>query len=251
MEGKTDKAKAKIQKVLALLEGAKTEGEAQAASLKLQELLMKNNLSIEEVKASVSATAEVEELSTEVGAGSGTNWKCHLATVIAENYRCDNFVRRFKTNGRETGKHVVFVGETEDAKMAEKVFIVTLEVASRLFKKWCKDTRRVKKSLFEAKMATFPELRFCKFSWTPSSAERNGWYVGFVNGLADAYREQVASDQELAMVLVTPTSVREHMDDLRKDFSRPRRSTAKLDGAAYKSGLATGQSYGTGTALAC
>lgn len=251
MESKNDKVKAKIQKVLALLEGAKTEGEAQAASLKLQELLIKNNLSIEEVKASVGVSAEVEELSTDIGSGSGTNWKCHLANVIAENYRCETFIRKWRTNGHETGKSVVFVGETEDAKLAEKVFVVTLEVASRLFKKWCKDTRKDKKAAHEAMVAEHPEFGFWKFSWSPRSAERNGWYIGFVNGLADAYREQVESDSELAMVLVTPTSVREHMEELSKGFNRSRRFCPTINPSAYESGLATGQSYGTGTALAC
>lgn len=46
-----DALKEKIRKVLALLEGAKTEGEAHAASLALQRLLAKTDLSMEDVIA--------------------------------------------------------------------------------------------------------------------------------------------------------------------------------------------------------
>ena len=41
----------KIRKILAMLEGAKTEGEAKAANLALQRLLAKSNLTAEQVGA--------------------------------------------------------------------------------------------------------------------------------------------------------------------------------------------------------
>lgn len=80
----------KIRKVLAMLEGAKTPGEAQAASLALQRLMARSGLTAEQVDA--LGAENVQFPVTQDGVYIGTNdvaWKKMLAAVIGENFRCE------------------------------------------------------------------------------------------------------------------------------------------------------------------
>ena len=250
-----EKAKDKIRKVLALLEGAKTEGEARAASLKLQQLLAKNDLTLEDVQEAAD-NREVEEHEVDLGGGSGTNWKERLAVVVAKNFRCDTYRRTWTRNGRTCAKKAVFVGEEGDVALAEKVFTVTVEVAMRLYKKWCREERAERKAEFEKRLAGLdprrlqydPWHRYRWDGWTPSAAERHGWYFGFVAGLADAYAEQVSSDEEIALAVVVPAAVREHMEGLALRVRR--RSSVAVNAGARDAGYASGHSYGCGDRLA-
>lgn len=249
-----DKKKAieKMRKVLALLEGAKTEGEAKAASLKLQELLAKNHMSISEIEEACAgeACAEVDETLAEVGCGGGTKWKNNLAHVIAANYRCETYERRSRRGGRDVGRWLVFVGEGGDADLARKVFEVTVEVAQRLYRKWCADTREKKQARWDDLQAPLPEWQRCGFRWSPSSSERDGWYLGFVAGLERAYDEQVSSSKELAIALAVPASVRERMGELSKGFGPERKPRSRyLDGRAFDAGKTAGHGYGSGDRL--
>ncbi len=229
-----EKMKAKIKKVLTLLNGAKTEGEAKAASLKLQQLLAKGNISMAEIEAEYAESPEhtVDEVSEDVGAGSATSWKTTLAYTIAKNYRCDTYLRCTHKGGKETAKHVVFVGQDEDAQIARDVFAVSVRVAQRLYRAWCGDERKSNGSW-----------------WKATTAIRNGWYHGFVRGLADAYAEQVSSDSELALAVQTPALVRERMDELSKGFKSRRSRGIGLDSAAFAAGTRSGHDFGCGDRL--
>lgn len=56
----------KIKKIVALIDGAATEGEARAASLALQRLLVSNNLKLEDINLDDSP-AEVGEEACDLG----------------------------------------------------------------------------------------------------------------------------------------------------------------------------------------
>lgn len=87
----------KIRKILAMLEGAKTEGEAKAANLALQRLLAKSNLTAEQVDAlgSEDPSASIEEEPVYIGSNDVV-WKRMLASAIAENLRCRVMLTAFQ-----------------------------------------------------------------------------------------------------------------------------------------------------------
>ena len=93
-----------IRKIVALIDGAATEGEARAASLALQRLLVANNLKLEDINLDDSP-AEVGEEVCDLGRRI-PEWKKTLALVVAANYRC-----RAYTSYCNNGRTVVFVGE--------------------------------------------------------------------------------------------------------------------------------------------
>lgn len=112
----------KIKKILAMIDGATTEGEARAASLALQRLLVANDMTLDEISLSDDAP-EINETGEDVGKRVAI-WVKALAYVIASNYRCESYFhvrheRDFWTNRQKiTSKQVVFVGEAEDSVVA-------------------------------------------------------------------------------------------------------------------------------------
>lgn len=130
----------KIRKILAMLEGAKTEGEAKAANLALQRLLAKSNLTAEQVGAlgSEDPSASIEEEPVYIGSNDVV-WKRMLASAIAENLRCRVMLTAFPDKPR--AKIIVFVGHAEDAAVASECYRLTLKVAQRCFKLYSKSCR--------------------------------------------------------------------------------------------------------------
>lgn len=222
-----EQLKGKIRKVLALLEGAKTEGEAQAASLALQRLLARGGLTVEDVLEGATADEDdVVETDCEIGSSSA-NWKVDLACVIAKNYRCELYL---KTRGRK--RTVVFVGLEEDAAVATGCFYATGKAAQRCFRSYCKGFRE-QHPLVDTSRAAF----------------RNGYYLGFVRGLSNAYREQVSASGELAICLQTPAAVTTRMDAMRSDLGPARRRRSVVYEGSYGAGQADGYGFGRGDRL--
>lgn len=176
----------KIRKILAMLEGAKTEGEAKAANLALQRLLAKSNLTAEQVGAlgSEDPSASIEEEPVYIGSNDVV-WKRMLASAIAENLRCRVMLTAFPDKPR--AKIIVFVGHAEDAAVASECYRLTLKVAQRCFKLYSKSCRD----------------SGCPIDVTVT-AVRNAYYIGFAEGLYDAYSQQVAENSELAICLQVP-----------------------------------------------
>ena len=79
----------KIKKILAMIDGATTEGEARAASLALQRLLVANDMTLDEIALSDDAP-EINETGEDVGKRVAV-WVKALAYVIASNYRCESY----------------------------------------------------------------------------------------------------------------------------------------------------------------
>lgn len=152
----------KIRKILAMLEGAKTEGEAKAANLALQRLLAKSNLTAEQVGAlgSEDPSASIEEEPVYIGSNDVV-WKRMLASAIAENLRCRVMLTAFPDKPR--AKIIVFVGHAEDAAVASECYRLTLKVAQRCFKLYSKSCRD----------------SGCPIDVTVT-AVRNAYYIGFL-----------------------------------------------------------------------
>lgn len=127
----------KIKKILAMIDGATTEGEARAASLALQRLLVANDMTLDEISLSDDAP-EINETGEDVGKRVAI-WVKALAYVIARNYRCESYFhvrheRDFWTNRQKiTSKQVVFVGEAEDSVVAAGCFRATRHAIERCF----------------------------------------------------------------------------------------------------------------------
>ena len=81
----------KLKKILAMIDGATSEGEARAASLALQRLLAANNMTIDDIDLD-DDVPEVNESAEDLGKRV-PEWVKVLAYVIAKNYRCRYYMQ--------------------------------------------------------------------------------------------------------------------------------------------------------------
>lgn len=220
----------KIRKVLAMLEGVKTPGEAQAASLALQRLMARSGLTAEQVDA--LGAENVQFPVTQDGVYIGTNdvaWKKMLATVIGENFRCEAIACSAERNARM--KTVVFVGHKDDVQVASECYRATIKAAQRCFKRYSK-WRTERRCPIDAR----------------SAKVRNSYYVGFVEGLDDAYSRQLEEIPELAISLQVPSDVRAFVGLMNLGEGRKPRIDAGIRGIR-SNGYEDGYRYGTGRTL--
>lgn len=122
----------KINKLLALSDTDKnnSEQEAISASLKVQKLLAKYNLSLADVTGE-RQEEEVEQSIADVGIGK--KWKFILAEAVANNFACKHFFV-----GRE---QIVFYGYKADIVSARRVFVYLFRVGDRLANQYAKEYR--------------------------------------------------------------------------------------------------------------
>lgn len=213
----------KIKKVIAMIEGAKTEGEAQAASLALQRLVARGGLTMDEVGAIGRAPeGAVAEIKVRLGS-SGLPWKRSLAGVVAENYRCELYIRKLGSKA-----WAVFVGLDEDADVASECFKATLNAAKRCFRRYSDSYRKGHGVTGNA-----------------TTGFKNSYYLGFCNGIGAAYKEQKASDESLAIVLQVPAIVKAAYDSIDLKTPRATRVTVCGDQKVREVGYRDGYSMGT------
>ena len=228
----------KIKKILAMIDGATTEGEARAASLALQRLLVANDMTLDEISLSDDAP-EINETGEDVGKRVAI-WVKALAHVIASNYRCESYFhvcheRDFWTNRQKiTSKQVVFVGEAEDSVVAAGCFRATRHAIERCF------TSYVERRFHET------GVRIGK-----QSGSKNSYCLGFVEGLKQAYGEQVAADESFALAVVVPESVTRFINEQHDIKTEPKqRYIVSQDTSIHDAGAEDGYGYGKGDRIA-
>jgi len=122
----------RINKLLALSDQSRnnSEQEAIAASLQIQKLLAKYNLSLADVTGE-RPEEDVEESIADVG--TGKKWKYSLATAVADNFACKSYFL-----GHE---QIVFYGYKADIIAARRVFVYLFKVGDKLANQYAKRYR--------------------------------------------------------------------------------------------------------------
>lgn len=131
-EDKIESVIKRINKLLALSDQSRnnSEQEAIAASLQVQRLLAKYNLSLSDVTGE-RPEEDVEQSIADVGAGK--KWKYSLANAISGNFACKNFVV-----GHD---RIVFYGYKADIVAARRVFVYLFKVGDKLANQYAKKYR--------------------------------------------------------------------------------------------------------------
>ena len=214
------------------------KSEARAASLALQRLLVANDMTLDEISLSDDAP-EINETGEDVGKRVAI-WVKALAYVIASNYRCESYFhvrheRDFWTNRQKiTSKQVVFVGEAEDSVVAAGCFRATRHAIERCF-------------------TSYVDRRFRETGERigKQSGSKNSYCLGFVEGLKQAYGEQVAADESFALAVVVPESVTRFINEQHDIKTEPKqRYIVSQDTSIHDAGAEDGYGYGKGDRIA-
>lgn len=173
---KIEKVLDTVKKLFALAGNNPSEGEAQAAALKAQELIAKYNLTI------TNEDEKLEMTEKSFSTGVDKSWKYSLENIICKNFR----VRAYWIAKRQ----VVFYGYKQDTEVAKEVF-------QFLFKVCEKNARRA-----------------CRKSYETYGTEK-GVYFSYTRGFLAGVKEKLDA-QCTALMVVTPPEVNESFDDMTK-----------------------------------
>lgn len=186
----------KINKLLALSDTDKnnSEQEAISASLKVQKLLAKYNLSLADVTGE-RQEEEVEQSIADVGIGK--KWKFILAQAVASNFAFKHFFV-----GRE---QIVFYGYKADIVSARRVFVYLFRVGDRLANQYAKEYRN-------------------------KHGVADGIYNSFCRGFVAGVKKEL-DKQCTALAIVVQPKVQESWEAFSKDFGT---LNANLNGNNYE-----------------
>lgn len=200
----------KIQNLLELAYDAPNDEEGQTALLMAQKLMVKHNLSMNDI----TTTQTKNKIGETVGTWEYrmTWWQEKLAAILGENFRCKTIRRVFD----EGITQMIFFGYQSDAELCTKVYEGAI-----LYLKY-----RLKR--------LFPTIS--KARWKDY---KKSYLLGFLEGLDQRFKAQVQSSEELALMVQVPAEVLEEQR-LRMGELRTRVLDIKIesiDSEAYVTGL--------------
>lgn len=213
-----ENAKEKIQKLLNLASNNPSEEEAQAAMLRAKELMLKYR--IEEGDLEDPDKQVVNEVDTDVTCTSVVDpWIAQLAKCIAQNYRCESFMRQRK-NSRQ--KRMIIIGLGDDPEVATSIFLYARSVIYHEI-----DAMRA---------------RARKKGWTIRDMRpiTDSYARGFIIGLKDKFESQKNEHPEWALVAVTPQPVIDQISNL---TATNMDSKFQFSEAAYRVGYQDGSEF--------
>ncbi|KAA9307066.1 DUF2786 domain-containing protein [Streptococcus anginosus] len=200
----------KIQNLLELAYDAPNDEEGQTALLMAQKLMVKHNLSMNDI----TTTQTKNKIGETVGTWEYRMpwWQEKLAAILGENFRCKTIRRVFD----EGITQMIFFGYQSDAELCTKVYEGAI-----LYLKY-----RLKR--------LFPTIS--KARWKDY---KKSYLLGFLEDLDQRFKAQVQSSEELALMVQVPAEVLEEQR-LRMGELRTRVLDIKIesiDSEAYVTGL--------------
>lgn len=204
----------KIKKLLALSESS-NENESKNALLKAQELLIKNKLSMEDIKENETEKVEVSTEITDI-TFTRAKWKSRLADVIADNFCCYNYILRSGTN------RIVFMGKKEDVLVCKIVYSYAIESIKSTVKRM--------------------QYHFYKRRISVRGLETD-YALGFIEGLKKSFEEQKSKNQEWGLVIIKDSKVVEEYKKI--TFTKTANFNSKYSGfsKAYEAGEKDGKRF--------
>ena len=186
----------KIKKMLALSKNNPSSEEAATALLMAQKLMVKYNLTMEEVEDQPEEAKEAKA-DYSVCTGANTAWKVRLAKILGNNFR---------TEVLKCGTGFCFIGMEQEVQLTISLFNLATDIIDKGMKKVRRDAR--------------------KKGYTTNGLA--GDYVsGFLKGLQDKFAEQVEKEG-WGLVLVKPEAVVKKTEALTDPKAKPATVSDKL-----------------------
>jgi len=201
---------AKVTKILAHASGTDYKHEAETALLLAQKLLAEYGLSMADIEAQQDKEKpEVVHIVVDM-TKVHVDWREQLASVIAENFRCECYYSK-----THSGVKIMFIGLKNDANIAKAAYIRAFDAINVCVKRYLAQR---KKSLGVG-LSTREGMQI-----------RASYVQGFILGLAEKFKEQIARNC-YALVLATPKEVKRELESL--NCKAAPRSEARYDGDIF------------------
>lgn len=219
-ENNNDRIIRRIKGLLELAEGEANVNESHSAFLQAQKMMVKYGVEPNEL------TEDKDVL--EVLESSGTDYKRlywyerELASIVAKNFRCKNWIRSRNIEGRtQIQRKIMFMGADQDVELATEMYKLVISAVEFYTQRY------VKKNSLGVRSHT--------------QSLKNDYINGFIDGLERKFEEQIQS-QEWGLVLVVPMEVEERFDEVVTgkglDYNIPQLESDETYQQGYKDGNA-------------
>lgn len=215
----------KIASALALAQNAGTPGEAQAALLAAQRLMVRHGIDQSTVAAYQEQSA-VQPLDIEAeSAARLAEWKLRLADLIADNFRCKMYYFR--------GEGIHLLGMPADVSVAVIVYRIAVATLTRQVGAYMRSPAA--RPIFWTFMDTAQRRK-------RRIAQRADWINGFIHGLAAQFSAQVEREK-WGLVIATPAPVTEALAQLGTQEGGGSKAEYGTDYQAHAAGFRAGQTF--------
>lgn len=178
------RVKEKIRALLAM-SASSNDCEAQAAILKVREMMAKYKLS--EMEINEREKQEIVELDTGISFSSRNKpWIFLLAQLIAQKHCCQDFF--FRQAGKQT-KTIGFLGFADDAEICDSVLQYAVDCATQ-------ELKNIQK-------------RYKEYPVNYRKTKCDSYGYGFVHGIQEAFEDQDKAHQEWGLLLTMSKEIKE------------------------------------------
>jgi hypothetical protein len=220
----------KIRGLLAIANDGKDDEESQSAFVMAQKLMFKYDIAMDDVEES---TEQANNRTVEDGMVTVYKklfwWERQLATIISTNFRCKWYYKN-KFDNNTTKRAITFMGFKGDIELAKEMYILSYDVLTFYAKRFV-DNEYETTYYFEGRNVT------------RTNDLKNSYMMGFLKGLGDKFKRQVAEmQQENALMVLIPNEVVEAYDKEfgnRKGLNWSMPKIAEVD--AYQQGYYEGE----------
>lgn len=223
-------SKSKLEKIARLMEAAGTPGEAEAAAAAFQRLVMKMNLTAEDLKG-LGKDDGAEYVSQTVIVApegkTGVTWRVYLLNAVARY----NFCQAIRVGAH--GGRMYLVGQRRNVEAVMSMYVTMGPVFERLaVASWHAEAAEARRLGWRA-----PH----KVRWTNSFLQ--GVPAGLIAKFKAERAEEEAADASVsALVVVKDAELRRAVTDLVGGTTTPKHKINSLS-SAYESGYQAGRDY--------
>jgi len=257
----------KLQKILALIEGATTEGEMMTAHAVLQKAAIKYGIEqseLDALKDGIGRAASVDLIEENVGkiVSQRPDAEWSVASVVADNYRCGTYFKTLSNRRRGTYSwQIAFTGEPDDVGLAIQAFESTIGVIEKWFKPYAKerkediysdvevDVRRFLGEVTRENAKMWKELtKLGRKKWRKERKTlKYSYYTGFASALREHYEKlkETYTSTELARLDI-PVAVTDALAEIETTKERKER---EVDYCAINKGYSDGCEFSAGRSL--
>ena len=227
MDSKYTEIVKKVKGLLAIANDRKNDEESQSAFLLAQKLMLKYNVSKEDVSDS-EIVEEINEESVTIFKKMFW-WERKLATIIGDNFRVKVFYRSKILDGNKnrTSK-IMFYGFERDLEMAKEMYLLAYEVMLFHSKQYID---------YHYKQTEKKRTRYV------TESVKVSYINGFLEGLNERFKEQVhALKKEFDLMVLIPKEVEDSYKSMSTDFGVYKTVSPPIEvTAAFKDGLRKGK----------
>lgn len=219
-----------IKKLLSLAENNTDKHEVESAMLKVQELLVKHDLSMEEISGhEVDANANKDLVDKNITEYGRTVWWLKvLSHTIGENFRCHPY-----TSSRSGKSAIYMIGLEDDVDIANMVFNFAKERIESCAKQFIIDL--VDNHNESVRPHQYITPRQC-------NPEKNDYIKGFLRGLKAKFKEQVDKNN-WGLVLTKDQLIVNYVNDMNFRKGSSLKVNSSGNDYAYNKGFKEGKSF--------